>query len=98
MSDRPTPRSLGYGASGKRTDMTTDQALEIARRIVESDPDGTASLSQEQRAAVRLARKVITMRQAETDVAAAWGQHHDNPHIPDELRRALDALTEQRTS
>lgn len=71
--------------------MTTDQALEVARKF----GSGGATLAS-QRAAVVLATKVIGMREAEADVASAWGQHRDNQHIPADLRRALDAFVAQR--
>jgi hypothetical protein len=101
MSERPMPKSVGHGASGGQGDMTTEKALEVARHLAlhRNHVDGLTRIEE---AAVQLAAKVIAMREAQTGVASSWSQHRARlvalGLIPDDLRDALDTLTETRSS
>lgn len=77
--------------------MNTDEALEEARRITLT-VDVRTPPTRGERAIVQLAMDVIATREAITDAVSTWQQHRDNPHIPADLRRALDALAARRTS
>ncbi len=91
-AQRRTPADVTDTERNAPQEMTTDAAIDVARRIRSIYTDPTVG----ERAAVVLAGDVIATREAITDAVSTWAQYRDNPHIPPDLRRAFDALAERR--